>query len=209
MSDALHFIKNFYYPIYKDKTIPSENILNELSISAKENHTVSNIIEFLSRSTVDTMTHHFGVDLASQESLGLQEIAFIRFGEGTLFDDTFSPDTITQTRRPLPYMVHMMDGSTYFYYLWHLVISQYMRNISSLDDPVLLQLNRYICFTAEIDFIQKPKQSVDPVGVNPKNPKIDDTLLSNLRTKWLPNTDFNEIGERMRILMGNFWERIR
>ena len=56
------------------------------------------------------MTHHFDQDLTSKESQELQERAFIHFGQGTLFDYTPSPDTVTKTRRPESYMVHMMDG---------------------------------------------------------------------------------------------------
>jgi hypothetical protein len=101
-----------------------------------------------------------------------------------------------------------MDGSTDFYYLWHLVTSQYMRNTSSLDDPVLLQLNRYISLAAEIDFRQQPKQSIDPIGVNPKNPRIDGNVLSDLKAKY-SNIDFVENEDLMRLLIESYWQRIK
>jgi hypothetical protein len=106
MQDCLELIKNFYFhsPIYKNRTVPSKDLLEEISVSAKDNITVNKAIEFLAKSTLDKITHHFGVNLKSEESLELQEIAFIHFGQGTLFDDTFSSDTTTKTRRPLPFM---------------------------------------------------------------------------------------------------------
>ena len=208
MRDTLDLIKNFYLPIFQAKTIPTEDLLKDLRKSAEENMGVHNAIEFLTKSTLDTMTHHFDQDLTSKESQELQERAFIHFGQGTLFDDTPSPDTVTKTRRPESYMVHMMDGSTLFYYLWHLIISQYMHNNSSPDDTILLQSNRNIGLAAEIDFKQEPKQSVDPTGVNPKNPKIDDNILSSLREKYI-DSDLINIADDMRLLVGSYWQRVK
>jgi hypothetical protein len=208
MENTLALIKKFYSPIFHAKTIPTEDLLKELRKSADENTEVHDAIEFLAKSTLDTMTHHFNQDMTSKKSQELQERTFIHFGQGSLFDDTSSADTVTNTRRPPSYMVHMMDGSTLFYYLWHLVISQYMHNIASPDDPVLLQLNRYIGLAAEIDFKQEPKQSVDPIGVNPKNPKIDDNILSSLRAKYI-DSDLINIADNMRLLVGSYWQRVK
>jgi hypothetical protein len=154
------------------------------------------------------MIHNFGNNLETPESRQLQENAFVNFGQGILFDDTFSPDTPTQTRRPKYYMVHMMDGSTEFYYLWHLVTSQYMHNTVSPNHSVLLQLMRYIGLAAEIDFNQEPKQSLHPVVADPENPRIGDSTLSNLKLKWLGNSNLVKISEDM-LLMGSYWQRLQ
>jgi len=35
-----------------------------------------------------------------------------------------------------------------------------------------------------IDFRHKPGQGIDPIGVNPENPSIDDNILSDLKAKY-------------------------
>jgi len=210
--DAIFSNVNFLFdpvnsPLYKDsnKDAFSPENLNKTRDLASAKPGLIDKMEITIKLILDVMSRNFGKDLQAQTSLELQEKAFIHFGQGTLYDDTINPET-GNIRRPKHAMVHMMDGTTDLYFLWHFVLSQYMLSRKLVDNPVLLQLNRYIGLAAEIDFKLEPHQS-DSSGVNPKNPSIDDATLSWLKTKWLGNADFNETGEHLRLLVQNFRQR--
>ena len=97
----------------------------------------------------------------------------------------------------------MMDGQTVLYFHWYLVINQYVQNNGLFFDPVTNYLLKLIGFAAEIDFYQKPRQS-DGSGQNPFNPPIDNSVLSQLRTKWLDNN--NNHSDDMRLLLGKYFD---
>jgi hypothetical protein len=209
MKGALNSIQGFYFnsPIYSDTTSLSENRLNETRVLAHENPALGSKMAYLVNSTLSVMSNHFGNNLLDQDSLELQELAFTHFGQGTLYDDAFDPNTPNRKRRPSYMMVHVMDGKTDFYYFWYFVLSQYMINNNSLDNQVLLQLTRYIGLAAEIDFRLEPKQS-PPNGTDPENPSIDVSTLLGLKAKWLGNTDFDKTGQDMRLLMESYRQRL-
>ena len=72
---------NFYRPLYSARITPSKETLNELSVKAKANDSIREMVDFLAISTLDILKENFGEDLRSQTSVELQENSFIHFGQ--------------------------------------------------------------------------------------------------------------------------------
>src|SRR5206468_9489365 len=117
--------RNFFFssPMYVNRfsveSVSAENLKKTRDLASAKPELI-NEMGILVKLVLDVMSEpqHFGSDLQEQKSLELQEIAFIHFGQGTLYDDTIDPKT-HQKRRPKEFMIHMMDGSTDLYFFWH------------------------------------------------------------------------------------------
>jgi hypothetical protein len=149
MNDAISVLKNFYFSNYTQLRSGSTTFVNIIG-KGRKNPDIDDAVKLVSKRVKDIMTYHFGKDLDQEQSKSLQEQAFIYFGQGTLFDDTPSNRTPSRTRRPLDFMVHMMDGAVAFYAFWHFIINYYDIITLHEDNTFWTQLDKYLGLGAEI-----------------------------------------------------------
>jgi hypothetical protein len=201
MADAITILSNFYF---SNQPISENNTFVNVIEKGRNNSNINNAVKLTSETVKEIVHHNFGSDLESESSKRLQEQSFIYFGQGILFDDIENNETPTKTRRPLEFMVHMMDGGVLFYTFWHFVINYYdIINLHN-DNKFWTQLDKYIGLSTEIHYKQNPSQSQKPPGVNPNNPKIDEKTLEWLKTKWLMGEDIEETSAHLILLLEDF-----